>query len=221
MRPTSIAWYDEGEDEADWMFYNIQYSEGLKVKSYTSKDYSLIKNISYSYNNNSITKTISSQNGSSDEEIFSLSNGKIISGMGYSYQYDDNKLLKTIDGDSEAVNSWSNGNILQRTWNKSTSEYTYMDNPMYVWVQTEYEGSAEEIFENCDPFLVRQGYYGQIPSNLIKQISEYDGYNDRTDVVRYQYQLNDNGYPIQITRTSTYGGSSSETIIVKIEWEKY
>lgn len=234
MRPTSIVWYNEGDATPFVKYENIEYFESLKVRSWV-KDWGMTtKTYEYTYNTNSIIRTETSSDGNvsfTSEDTFIISNGKIVREDEDYYEYEGDLLIRQAsDGYiSETIYAWDKGNITERIINGDdgsaalTCSYTYTDYPMYVWIQTEYEGGAEEMFEESDPFLVRQGYYGKIPNYWVKQMDEtYITVNSgRKDVARLDYVFNENGYPTKISRSITYGNQSPDRDYLIITWEKY
>ena len=222
MRPISIGWYDEEKKERYSTYKNITYNEGLQVKSYVDENRSGESKIEYQYSQNSITKIRTWNSDNNDIENYGLSNGKIVSDGWYEFEYNGNQLSRMVHNDDITVYYWNNGNITKRENEGSTvCNYIYTDYPMYVWIQAEYRGAAEEVFEEADPFLVQQGYYGSVPVNWVKEMSEtYLDNRNRTDLVKCNYEFNEYGYPIEIRKEIIVNGY--DTIeVVKIEWEKY
>ena len=227
MRPIFIGWYDEENKDFYNSYQNITYNEGLQVKSYIDVTRGGESKYEYQYSQNSITVSVTGITGDKYIYNYGLSNGKIITDGEYEFEYDGNRLSRTISIDyidNITHYYWNNGNITKREDEGSTvCTYIYTDYPMYIWIQAEFRGYAEEVFECADPFLVQQGYYGVVPVNWVKEMSETYLDRYRTDMVRCSYEFNEYGYPIEIRRESRGGdnGDYEDVEVVKIVWEKY
>lgn len=169
-------------------------------------------NVTYTYNSSSIEKLEENDEGIR-KTIYHLTNGLVtletFEGSKYSehFLYENGNLVGW-DGDGCYDSySWENGNpIIEPFDSPNNTKYGYTDMPCYI-------GNYVDLMDGtfylpCEPFLMQQGYYGNLPKNLVNSFKgEY--------VHCYlSYEINANGYPTKITANESDG-----TQVMTLTWQ--
>lgn len=198
---------------------NFVYDNQGRLTSYDVNDNGDKETVSYTYYTPYIERAES--NGNNHTHTFNLENGVITStSCGDTFEYSNGNMVKwTEDSWYYIAYSWENGNPIRETVHYNTAlddsviNFNYSDLPCYIGnFQTlfdEYTSIQVEIMGgSCwDPFLQQQGYFGNLPKNLVT--SGKDG----ELLWQLSYEVNTNGYPTKIT-----GKDENGTAVMTLKW---
>lgn len=199
---------------------NFKYDESGKVLSYifVNEEFGSEENIKvdFNYGENEIyvIKTNTQASGGSKKVVYSLRDGlvkKLIreeKGDSCVFDYADGRLTTVKESKSfeetEKKYTWSGGNptvsLEVTTFRGSqfpmvkSSIYSYTGQKLKVW--TDVKTGGGRLFEHCDPILVNEGYFGDLPSNEIS-IDQLDNAKITKKTI-YEYEYDEEGYPIRI-----------------------
>lgn len=201
---------------------NFVYDNQGRLTSYDVNDNGDKETVSYTYYSSYIER--SSRNG--DVE-FLLENG-VITSERYSnsadmdlYEYSNGNMVKWTEG--YPINNsvyqlylWDNGNPIRETQlidgsSSSVTSFGYSELLCYIGslpaLFDEFSTLHVELIGNVDPFLQQQGYFGNLPKNLVTSA------NDGELLWQLSYEVNANGYPTKIT-----GKDENGTAVMTLKW---
>lgn len=202
---------------------NFIYDNQGRLTSYDVNDNGDKETVSYTYNSSYIERSSSN----SDVE-FLLENG-VITSERYSfnsaemdlYEYSNGNMVKWTEGypvnnSVYQLYSWENGNPVRETQlmdgsSSYVTSFGYSELPCYIGnipaLFDEFSTLHVELIGNVDPFLQQQGYFGNLPKNLV--ISAKAPRNEW----QLSYEVNANGYPTKIT-----GKDENGTAVMTLTW---
>lgn len=202
----------------------VTYDRGNDIIQYDTEG--RISSVTIQYNDGPYLKTSSDTYTYSDEKItegdntYYLKNGLITKWTNeyddytvtYQFTYDGNNLVKFTNSYEEIVTfNWKNGNVVS---SKEVDTDYYRDFK-YEYDTEHYDfgkvaaflQSNSFLFDDLDPYLIIQGYFGNLPKNMIETIyTTWSDGDEDTDVFYYDYDAD--GY-------ATYNSWEE----VSFEWE--
>lgn len=155
----------------------------------------------YSYYNDKIII----ENNYGSQEVYYLTNGLITesrdaSGFASVFKYNGGNLSSYSNEWCETTFEWQNGNV-------SSSKVVY-DEDEYRNLRYDYDTShvdygkvaafhqySDCLFANLEEYLLIQGYFGNMPKNMLQKVTETDEEGD-VDFEYYTYKYDADGYPI-------------------------
>lgn len=175
-------------------FEDVVYDSNGRVVSYTDKctygDDDYPKHITYEYGKDKIIV----KSGSYIYEEYTLNgDGLIVSSDDAKYTYNDQKQLISISMQYRSYNyKWEGGNPVSCKYDDDTFSigYTSQANTLSCFQHHTY---SVVYFDECDPFLMAAGYFGQQPKNLVSRIGDESNYHNFT-----YSDFNENGYPCKM-----------------------
>lgn len=194
---------------------NFVYDNQGRLTSYDVNDNGDKETVSYTYNSSYIEKTV----GNRYTVTYRLNNGIITSADDDTYEYSNGNIVKWYMAPMANVfYTWEAGNPIKETIRNNSADenitsFGYSDLPCYIGnYQTlfdEYSSVHVEFIGDSywDPFLQQQGYFGNLPKNLVTS-----GKAPRS-AWQLSYEVNANGYPTKIT-----GKDENGTAVMTLTW---
>lgn len=184
--------------------YEITYDSQGRIVAvvYYGYDGQTDRTTTYTYSSSQISATETYSSGDSYMEIYHLNNGLITEQGDITYSYEGGRISKwrDIDGSNKTF-EWSNGDISSTSTNWSDgydcgdAAYKYTDKYDYGRIVGIIEDSDDLLYDDFDPYLVMQGFFGTTPLNLPQDASNTWG-----NTYAYTYEFDEDGYPISGTR---------------------
>ncbi|PWL61916.1 MAG: hypothetical protein DBY35_04165 [Bacteroidales bacterium] len=168
-----------------------RYSSGKSVYSYTADKITISTGGTFSVKDGKI----SASNANLSEKKFSYDGNHIVSDGYYTYTWSGDNLVSMKERDYDL-----------------TTKFEYYDQPNRCGCLHNNMYSID--FINVDSFLALSGFYGNMPSNLLKKITCTE--EGETSWHEFQYELNEYGYPTKITVTDDEG----DVQIYDLTWQK-
>lgn len=197
---------------------NFIYDNQGRLTSYDVNDNGDKETVTYAYYSSHIER-----NGGYNQ-TFQLSNGLITSVGSDVFEYSNGNMVKWSEGQpADVFYTWENGNPIRETvrYNFQTTSgvkeditnFGYSDLPCYIGnLQTlleEYASVDVELMgDNLDPFLQQQGYFGNLPKNLVTSGKS------KNSEWHLTYEINANGYPTKIT-----GKEDRYSAVMTLTWK--
>lgn len=193
---------------------NFVYDNQGRLTSYDVNDNGDKETVTYTYNSSYIER---SSNGY--KCTFNLENGVITAIGSDTYEYSNGNMVRWVEDPSYYISySWENGNPVRETVvNPVSSNYVtsfgYSELPCYIGnfqdLFDEYASISVELMGgSCwDPFLQQQGYFGNLPKNLVTSAKA------PRNEWQLSYEVNANGYPTKIT-----GKDENGTAVMTLTW---
>lgn len=194
---------------------NFVYDNQGRLTSYDVNDNGDNETISYTYYSSYIEKAV----GNRYTVTYRLKNGIITSDDDDTYEYSNGNMVKWTESPGYYISySWEGLNPIRETIfgpgsSKYVTSFGYSDLPCYI-------GNLQDLFDayssiqvelmggsSWDPFLQQQGYYGNLPKNLVTSA------NDGELLWQLSYEVNANGYPTKIT-----GKDENGTAVMTLTW---
>lgn len=214
------------EDNETTVLSDFTYDNEGRLTSYKVDDNGYKKTYTYTYNGASIAVKCTYP-GNSYTLTYNLTNGLVSSvtdSDGYmdTYSYTSNNMTKWKESvnypgfnSSDIIYLWEGGNPIRETVGSHIINYSYSDQLCYIGnLQTlfdDYSSIDVELMGGSywDPFLQHQGYFGNLPKNLVTSAIN-NGEVDWT----LSYELNSNGYPTKITAKE-----DDDTAVMALTWK--
>lgn len=199
--------------------YDFQYnSDGRISKVVIKYNNQTDRTIDYTYSPSQISVTETYSGGGSDTEIYSLNNGLISKLQGETeYSYDEGRISKWRENTgSNKTFEWNMGEIIKTAtkWSDEPTTYRatygYSDRYDYGRIVGIVVESNDMLYDDFDPYLVMQGFFGITPIHLPQDAS--DGYGNN---YAWSYEFDTDGYPSSVTEHMNGRNLSSITFI----WE--
>ncbi len=196
---------------------DISYDqEGRIEKVVSTHNGAVNKTTTYSYSSSQIqvTEINISWNGHSSSymETYSLSNGLITKIQDdWFLTYKSGRISKWTDGGGYKNFEWSMGDISSTLthWSKDNrATYEYSDKYDYGRIVGIIADSNDLLFDDFEPYLVMQGYFGQTPIHLVQAAIDDRG-DGSDDLWKWQYEFDQDGYPISVT--TSLNGRNTDT----------
>jgi hypothetical protein len=157
------------------------------------------------------------------KSTYYLENGVITSVGTDTYEYSNGNMVKwTEDPPFYISYNWENGNPVRETvhyngeFDDDITNFSYSDLPCFIGnlqcLMDDYTSSTQlELMggSSWDPFLQQQGYYGNLPKNLVLSGK------DKRHIWHLRYEINTNGYPTKITHKDE---DENTTAIMTLTW---
>ncbi|MBQ9076725.1 MAG: DUF4595 domain-containing protein [Muribaculaceae bacterium] len=197
---------------------NIQYdANGLIDQIVRVYNGQTDKTTTYTYSSSHISVTETYSYGNSSTENYCLNNGLISELEGeIIYSYDEGRISKWRENDgSNKTFEWSTGDIMKTStkWSDEPATYhatyRYSDGYDYGRIVGFVVDSNDMLYDDFEPVLVMQGFFGITPIHLPQDAS------DGSDDYAWSYEFDENGYPTSVTEY--IGGSETQTIT--FTWE--
>lgn len=185
--------------------YDIQYnSDGRIGKVVRKHNGQTDKTTTYTYSSSQISVTEAYDYGGSYTETYRLNNGLISELQGEaSYSYDGGRISKWREDDgSNKTFEWSMGDIVKTAtkWSDEPTTYRatygYSDKYDYGRIVGIVVDSNDMLYDDFEPYLLMQGFYGTTPIHLPQDAS--DGYGNDYDYA-WSYEFDADGYPTSVT----------------------
>lgn len=198
---------------------NIQYdANGLIGQIVRVHNGQTKQNTTYAYSSSQLSVTETDSYGNSYTETYCLNNGLISDLEGETtYFYDGGRISKWREGDgSNKTFEWSMGDIMKTTtkWSDEPAPhhatYGYSDQYDYGRIVGIVVDSNDMLYDDFEPYLLMQGFYGTTTIHLPQDAS--DGYGNN---YAWSYEFDAEGYPTSVTEYT--GGRKTHTII--FTWE--
>ena len=187
---------------------NFVYDNQGRLTSYDVNDNGDKETVTYTYYSSYIERV----EGDGSKRTFHIENGVItsVSQNGYSdtYEYSNGNMVTWREDPTYHISySWEAGNPVRETvhydnnrFDDYITSFSFSELPCNI-------GNFQDLFDRYssvqvelmggsywDPFLQQQGYFGNLPKNLVTS-GNYNG-NIRWHL---SYEVNANGYPTKIT----------------------
>lgn len=212
------------EGNSTTTFSNFVYDNQGRLTSYDVNDNGDKETVTYTYNSSYIERSNSNSNCNVE---FLLENG-VITSERYSnsadmdlYEYSNGNMVKWTEGypvhtSVYQLYLWDNGNPIRETQlvdgiSGYLTSYGYSELPCYIGnlpaLFDEFSTLHVELIGNVDPFLQQQGYFGNLPKNLVTSAKA------PRNEWQLSYEVNANGYPTKIT-----GKDENGTAVMTLTW---
>lgn len=207
------------EGQSTTILSNFVYDNQRRLTSYDVNDNGNKKTVTYTYHSSYIER-----NKIGDyKSTYYLENGVITSVGTDTYEYSNGNMVKwTEDPPFYISYNWKDGNPIRETvhyngkFDDDITNFSYSDLPCFIGnlqcLMDDYTSSTQlELMGGSmwDPFLQQQGYYGNLPKNLVLSGK------DKRHIWHLRYEINTNGYPTKITHKDQ---DENTTAIMTLTW---
>ena len=223
-----ISITEEYDSDGGLYTYSFAYDNKDRVMSVTTKDYyyetPITRVTNIEWDNNLI---IESRNR--EKLTLTIADGRVIKGQSsedgcnYSFAYDSSKRLSASE--HYHSNDYDNSSCSYSWDNNKLVKYTYTDDYDKEEIQIKYNGQTCKGFfplwgqlveDDCYTLFVHPELVGLRNNYLPSQIVEKD--EDNTDICRFAYTFDEDGY-IETCTATTNDGGYIETIVYTFKWQ--
>ena len=230
LKLTSIETSVEGTSGGKEKVTNT-YDEQGRIKKYSRSYNGKNDTYTFDYQGNTIIITeynddvegttikATLENGVMTKGVTTNDEGEVVENSNLSYDKDGQlkSIVRNDVGSSSTYEEtfvWKDGNIESYT----EKEGSYLNQHTCKYTSEPAVKGIVNIFDGVDAMLLKLGYLGKQPKNLLASVHEKQGTNEFDYTYTYRFEGKD-GYVSSRTITRTYKSGGTTTYVQKYTWE--
>ncbi|MDE6287271.1 MAG: hypothetical protein K2M00_00625 [Muribaculaceae bacterium] len=197
-----------------------------KTSEYYSEYNCVLYSSNYMYSEEQITILEEDYNYTGELESTYTNFYKIESGLikdygDYKITYENGRIKSWTDfydngyADEIVTFTWQDGDIVSMESSLGIKlEYTYFSEKDFGGVNA-LQQSNSVLYDDLDPYLVMQGFFGKLPVHLLKSVKRTDSDGD-INTYDYTYYFDEDGYPLSMIERL----KDNRTFTTSFKWRK-